>query len=115
MASQNREDGIPSGGNQVGRERRDASVCLEISKQQIWLKSVQEMQRGDFPGGPVIGSPPAKAGDTGSIPDPGRSHMLQPILRNYGSPHTESLCSTAREATAVRSLSLVTKTQQSQK
>ena len=62
MASQNREDGIPSGGNQVGRERRDASVCLEISKQQIWLKSVQEMQRGDFPGGPVDGSPRAKAG-----------------------------------------------------
>jgi len=50
-------------------------MCLGISKQQIWLKSVQEMQRGDFPGGPVVGSPPA--GDTVSIPDPGRSHMLR--------------------------------------
>ena len=30
-----------------------------------------------FPGGPGVGSPPANAGDTGSIPDQGRSHLLQ--------------------------------------
>ena len=30
----------------------------------------------DFFGGPVIENPPAKAGDTGSVPGPGRSHML---------------------------------------
>ena len=29
----------------------------------------------DFPGGPVVKNPPADAGDTGSIADPGRSHM----------------------------------------
>ena len=29
----------------------------------------------DFPGGPVVKNPPANAGDTGSIPAPGRSHM----------------------------------------
>ena len=29
----------------------------------------------DFPGGPVVGNLPANAGDTGSIPDPGRFHM----------------------------------------
>ena len=29
----------------------------------------------DFPGGAVVKNPPANAGDTGSIPDPGRSHM----------------------------------------
>ena len=28
-----------------------------------------------FPGGAVVENPPAKAGDTGSIPGPGRSHM----------------------------------------
>ena len=28
-----------------------------------------------FPGGAVVGSPPANAGDTGSGPGPGRSHM----------------------------------------
>ena len=30
-----------------------------------------------FPGGSVVKNPPANAGDTGSIPGPGRSHMLQ--------------------------------------
>ena len=29
-----------------------------------------------FPGSSVVKNPPAKAEDTGSIPDPGRSHML---------------------------------------
>ena len=29
-----------------------------------------------FPGGTVVRNPPANAGDTGSIPGPGRSHML---------------------------------------
>ena len=28
-----------------------------------------------FPGGPVFKNPPANAGDTGSSPGPGRSHM----------------------------------------
>ena len=28
----------------------------------------------DFPGGAVVKNPPAKAGDTGSSPGPGRSH-----------------------------------------
>ena len=30
----------------------------------------------DFPGGTVVKNPPANAGDTGSIPGPGRSHVL---------------------------------------
>ena len=29
-----------------------------------------------FPGGAVVKNPPANAGNTGSIPGPGRSHML---------------------------------------
>ena len=29
----------------------------------------------DFPGGAVVKNLPANAGDTGSIPGPGRSHM----------------------------------------
>ena len=32
---------------------------------------------GDFPGGTVVKNPLANAGDTGSIPGPGRSHMPQ--------------------------------------
>jgi len=31
----------------------------------------------DFPGGSVVKNPAANARDTGSIPDPGGSHMLQ--------------------------------------
>ena len=31
----------------------------------------------DFPGGTVVKNPPANAGDTGSRPGPGRSHMPQ--------------------------------------
>ena len=31
----------------------------------------------DFPGGSVVKNPPANAGDTGSSPDAGRSHMPQ--------------------------------------
>ena len=30
-----------------------------------------------FPGGTVVKNPPANAGDTGSSPGPGRSHMAQ--------------------------------------
>ena len=30
-----------------------------------------------FPGGSVIKTPPGNAEDMGSIPDPGRSHMLR--------------------------------------
>ena len=30
-----------------------------------------------FPGGAVVKNPPANAGDTGSIPGPGGSHMLR--------------------------------------
>ena len=31
----------------------------------------------NFPGGPVVKNPPASAGDMGSVPRPGRFHMLQ--------------------------------------
>ena len=34
-----------------------------------------KMKNWDFPGGAVVKNPPANAGDTGSSPGPGRSHM----------------------------------------
>ena len=41
----------------------------------------------DFPGGAVVENPPANAGDTGSSPGPGRSHMprgaTKPVRHNY--------------------------------
>ena len=44
-------------------------MLLQVHK---WFKRVS----WDFPGGPVVKNLPANAGDTGSIPGPGRSHML---------------------------------------
>ena len=35
----------------------------------------QEGKKEDFPGGPVVKNPSASAGDMGSIPGPGRSHI----------------------------------------
>ena len=37
---------------------------------------LKKQYRG-FPGGAVVENPPANAGDMGSCPDPGRSHMTQ--------------------------------------
>ena len=36
-----------------------------------------KVKNGGFPGGAVVKTLPANAGDTGSSPGPGRSHMLQ--------------------------------------
>ena len=37
---------------------------------------VKNQQPGFSPGGLVVENPPANAGDTGSIPGPGRSHTV---------------------------------------
>ena len=59
----------------------------------------------DFPGGLVIKNPPANAGDTDSIPDPGRPHMPRgnQARAQLLSPHTRSLSSATRQDAAVRS------------
>ena len=38
-------------------------------------KERKKEKKRDFPGGTVVKNPPANAGDTGSTPGPGRSHM----------------------------------------
>ena len=48
----------------------------------------------DFPGGAVVKNPPANAGDMGSIPGPGRSHM--PQSNKTCAPQLQSLRSRAR-------------------
>ena len=53
-----------------------------------------------FPGGAVVENLPANAGDTGSSPGLGRSHMLR---SNWArEPQLLSLRSTTREAVTVR-------------
>ena len=61
--------------------------------------------RGGFPGGAVVGSLPANAGNIGSSPDLGRSHMLQSSWAHEPqllSLRVWSLCSTTGEAAIVR-------------
>ena len=48
-----------------------------------------------FPGGTMVKNPPANAGDTGSSPGPGRSHM--PQSNSARVPQLLSLCSRACE------------------
>ena len=64
-----------------------------------------KMHHEGFPGGAVVENLPANAGDTGSSPDLGRSHMLwsnwarEPQLLSL---RVWSLCSATREAAIVR-------------
>ena len=49
-----------------------------ISFRVFWPKARNNFlktTKKDFPGGPVVETPPANIGDVGSIPDPGRFHM----------------------------------------
>ena len=52
-------------------KRRDHSLCDSRCGVTV-----------DFPGGPVVSNLPANAGDTGSIPGPGRSHIPSHIPSN---------------------------------
>ena len=54
---------------------------LPILLKKLFWKCIR-----DFPGGAVVKNPPAKAGDKGSIPGLGRSHMPRsnkPVCHNY--------------------------------
>ena len=61
---------------------------LEVSRRRklfLFLKhhnnNKSKIKNMDFPGGLVIKNLPANAGDTGSIPGPGRFHM--PVCHNH--------------------------------
>ena len=84
--------------------QNDVYPCSHLGKEfsQLLFKSV-EVQ--GFPGGAVVENLPANAGDTGSSPGLGRSHMQ---LSNWAhepqllSLRVWSLCSATREAAIVR-------------
>ena len=58
--------------------------------QEIWKWAFKKLSQ-DGPGGPVVKTPPANAGDTGSVPGLGRFHMPRdnwagvPQLQGLGS------------------------------
>ena len=55
------------------RGRRDG----DFHGKTVTFVSIFQYLEGEqgFPGGAVVKNPPANAGDTGSSPGPGRSHM----------------------------------------
>ena len=77
----------------------------------LWTSEIFEKDKDNkrniwgFPGGAVVEGPPANAGDTGSSPGPGGSHMprsswaREPQLLSL---RVWSLCSATREAAIVR-------------
>ena len=84
-----------------------AQKCLtHVSKIPIQNRPLKLIfKKQDFPGGTVVKNPPANAGDTGSSPGPGRSHVpqsywarvpqllkpvrLEPVLHNKRSHRNE--------------------------
>ena len=60
----------------------------------LFIKYI-EIDERDFPGGAVVRNPPANAGDTGSSPGPGRSHM--PWNNSARAPQLLSLRSRAHK------------------
>ena len=65
----------------------------------VWLSLTHTAKTGKVhcPGGPVVKNLPAGAGDMGSNPGPGRSHMLWG--NQASAPQLQSLCSRTREPT----------------
>ena len=61
--------------------RVPCSLCAilgDTEEEEVTVKELgQDWNLGDFPGGAVVKNPPANAGDMGSSPGPGRSHMLR--------------------------------------
>ena len=51
----------------------------EVQGEKEIMQNFQQLKKNfwGFPGGTVVKNPPANAGHTGSIPGPGRSHMLR--------------------------------------
>ena len=72
-------------------EKQLVHICRKYTAALVWqfqsenLTGKREKDSDSFmekfipglPGGSVVRHPPVSAGDTGSIPDPGRSHMLR--------------------------------------
>jgi len=50
---------------------------IKIRKKIYLALKVKNLNSLGFPGGSVVKNLPVNAGDTSSIPDPGRSHMSQ--------------------------------------
>ena len=57
--------------------RRNVKWCSHCGKQYGSCSKTKNKTTGDFPGCAAVKNPPANAGDMGSSPGLGRSHMPQ--------------------------------------
>ena len=57
------------------RENKDKLDYIKIKSSKLLKELIQKWKSRDFPGGTVVKNPPANAGDTGSSPGLGRSHV----------------------------------------
>ena len=78
---------------------RQCKTCPTTQTPKVSELTVKELIEG-FPGVTVVENLPANAGDTGSSPGLGGSHM--PWSNKAREPQLLSLCSATREAAIVR-------------
>ena len=104
-----------------GRKSFDHGRTYEgLSQHTEKSRNTENISVLEFPGGAVVKNPPANAGDMGSIPGPGRSHMPQSnkacalqLLSLHSRAHEPQLLSPL--AATRESPHASTKTQHSQK
>ena len=105
-AKQNPARFLPSRSLQQKMKNNNNNKWLPSHRKKVTTFKIKNYLRG-FPGGAVVGSPPANAGDAGSRPGLGRSHMprsgwaREPQLLSL---RVWSLCSATGEAAIVRGL-----------
>ena len=63
------------GNNKIGENFTHTHTHTHTHTRTLKTENLNKMGIRDFPGGAVVKNPPASAGDTGSSPGPGRSHM----------------------------------------
>ena len=107
--------------NQIIIKIKDWIICIVLLDSNVYSVNKPDFlllkKFPGFPGGSVVENSPANAGDTGSMLDPGRSHMLWSNLVCVAqlqslcsrawepkllSPRPQNPCSAIREATEVR-------------
>ena len=73
-----RENGFPADTHcQLNKQRKVYIGSCKTTFISVWSSLFQNLIFQGFPGGSVIKNPPGNAGDTGSIPGLGISHMLR--------------------------------------
>ena len=82
--------------------RSNNNICVNLPQDDLQIHQFNPSDQNslkvyswDFPGGPVVGNLPAKAGDMDSIPGPGG--FLMPWSNQAHVPQLLSPCSRARE------------------